>query len=294
MAHKVLSRAKFPVENFADTTAVDSTAKAAPVVAPDTLKRKEPSAEKERPMEQRRREKARPATRDTTVRDRTKPKKKPIDRCPNLLPGLSPLQLQRMLPCSAAPEIARWCAWASSECSDDETSDPSAQAIQRVLDAGDRLELLFNVVDVGRKRWPKRRRLDVLGPLGGFSCQMTTFHDRRPCRRGLGVAPMPITTRSRRGKSSVPSGRNGGRPDDTLDCRLQDTRRNAANRRDLRSDTAWPCRTENLACGPPDAERSPDGRALRFALRSLHGRTYGCGIGFARDAPWPLPGESGR
>ncbi|MBP1691828.1 MAG: hypothetical protein H6Q32_1180, partial [Bacteroidetes bacterium] len=65
----------------ADTTAVDSTAKATPVVAPDTLRKKEISTEeKERLMEQRRRERGRPATPDTTTsRPNETKEEKPID-----------------------------------------------------------------------------------------------------------------------------------------------------------------------------------------------------------------------
>ncbi|MCC6398507.1 MAG: tetratricopeptide repeat protein [Bacteroidetes bacterium] len=60
---------------------VDSTAKAAPVVAPDTLKKKEMSTEeRERLMEERRRERAKPAAPDTSSsRPNETPEEKPID-----------------------------------------------------------------------------------------------------------------------------------------------------------------------------------------------------------------------
>jgi dihydroorotate dehydrogenase electron transfer subunit len=71
---------------------------------------------------------------------------------------------------------------------------------------GDRLELLFNVVGKGTRILSQKRKgemLDVLGPLGvPFKLDDERFSTGILVAGGLGVAPMPLTTRElvRQGK----------------------------------------------------------------------------------------------
>jgi len=90
----------------------------------------------------------------------------------------------------------------------EETHDPLLRRPFSVYQTnGDRLELLFNVVGKGTAILSAKREgdtLDVLGPLGvPFVLDDERFSTGILVAGGLGVAPMPLTTRElvRRGKS---------------------------------------------------------------------------------------------
>ena len=88
-----------------------------------------------------------------------------------------------------------------------ETYDPLLRRPFSVYQTnGDRLELLFNVIGTGTRILASKREgdmLDVLGPLGvPFTLDDDRFSTGVLVAGGLGVAPIPLTTREliRRGK----------------------------------------------------------------------------------------------
>lgn len=189
----------------------------------------------------------------------------------------------------------------------DETSDPLLRRPFSVYRTeGNRLELLFNVVGRGTHALAEKRkgdRLDVLGPLGvPFTLDDPGFTTAVLVAGGLGVAPMPITTRELllKGKAvrTFVGARNKGslvtthlvQVEIATDDGSEGLRGTVVDLLERAFASGVPARPIIFACGPHAMLKAVAAFAVRFDIPcevSMEG-PMGCGIGICQGCPVEL------
>ncbi len=189
----------------------------------------------------------------------------------------------------------------------EETNDPLLRRPFSVYRTDeDHVELLFNVVGKGTQILAGKRkgdRLDVLGPLGvPFTVDDEQFSTAILVAGGLGVAPMPITTRHllQKGKAvrTFLGARNKGslvpahlvNVDIATDDGSAGSHGNVVQLMEKALASGSPARPKVFACGPHPMLKAVAMLAARLDIPcevSLEG-PMGCGIGICQGCPVEL------